>query len=297
MKPSLSWEAQVALLVERGLTIPNTDECAAFLAAHNYYRFSGYMRYFQQAPHEGNNLFQPGTTFEEIRDVYDADEELRLALIPRLARAEVLLRTHTAYVIANDHGPRGKYLEEDFYTDIGDAEPTVESCLRDIERSKERHILRYKSTDTGGVNFAELPVWSAVEAWSFGTLSKCIERGARGALAGAVATSIGVAKAGFAYRVKALVYLRNRCAHHSRLWHHSVIDAGPTPNNVRAKAKRLGGQFESRSVLDVIASLDNILDRGRTGNAILPELVQRHERTSIFWQGLSRPQNPRDNRE
>lgn len=173
----------------------------------------------------------------------------------------------------------------------------MESCLRDIERSKERHILRYKSTDTGGVNFAELPVWSAVEAWSFGTLSKCIERGARGALAGAVATSIGVAKAGFAYRVKALVYLRNRCAHHSRLWHHSVIDAGPTPNNVRAKAKRLGGQFESRSVLDVIASLDNILDRGRTGNAILPELVQRHERTSIFWQGLSRPQNPRDNRE
>ncbi|MBE5451271.1 Abi family protein [Mycobacteroides abscessus] len=296
MKPSLSWEAQVALLVERGLTTPNTDECAAFLAAHNYYRFSGYMRYFQQAPHEGNNLFQPGTTFEEIRDVYDADEELRLALIPRLARAEVLLRTHTAYVIANDHGPRGKYLEEDFYTDIGDAEPTVESCLRDIERSKERHILRYKSTDTGGMNFAELPVWSAVEAWSFGTLSKCIERGARGDLADAVATSIGVAKGGFAYRVKALVYLRNRCAHHSRLWHHSVIDAGPTPNNVRAKAKRLGGQFEPRSVLDVIASLDNILDRGRTGNAILPELVQRHERTSIFWQGLSRPQNPRDNR-
>ncbi|NOQ58441.1 Abi family protein [Mycolicibacterium fortuitum] len=296
MKPSLSWEAQVALLVERGLTIADTDECAAFLAAHNYYRFSGYMRYFQQAPHEGNNAFQPGSTFEGIRDVYDADEALRLALTPRLARAEVLLRTHTAYVIANDHGPRGKYLEKDFYTDIGDAEPTVESCLRDIVRSKERHILRYTSTDTGGVNFAELPVWSAVEAWSFGTLSKCIERGARGALADAVATSIGVAKAGFAYRVKALVYLRNRCAHHSRLWHHSVIDAGPTPNNVRVKAKRLGGQFEPRSVLDVIASLDNILDRGRTGSPILPELVQQHERTSIFWDGLARPQNPRDNR-
>ncbi|MBE5488569.1 hypothetical protein E3G71_001070 [Mycobacteroides abscessus] len=296
MKPSLSWEAQVALLVERGLTIADTDGCAAFLAAHNYYRFSGYMRYFQQAPHEGNNSFQPGITFEEIRDVYDADEALRLALMPRLARVEVLLRTHTAYVIANDHGPRGKYLEEDFYTDIGDAEPTVESCLRDIERSKEHHILRYVTTDNGVVNFAELPVWSAVESWSFGTLSKCIERGARGQLSAAVATSIGVTKAGFPYRVKALVYLRNRCAHHSRLWHHSVINSGPTPSNVRVKAKRLGGQFEPRSVLDVIASLDDILVRGNTGAPILPELVQRHERTSIFWQGLSRPQNPRDNR-
>lgn len=296
MKPSLSWEAQVALLVERGLTIADTDECAAFLAAHNYYRFSGYMRYFQQAPHAGNNAFQPGTTFEQIRDVYEADEALRLALMPRLARVEVLLRTHTAYVIANDHGPRGKYLEVDFYTDIGDAEPTVESCLRDIERSREHHILRYVTTDNGVVNFAELPVWSAVESWSFGTLSKCIERGAQGQLADAVATSIGVAKAGFPYRVKALVYLRNRCAHHSRLWHHSVINSGPTPSNVRVKAKRLGGQFEPRSVLDVVASLDDILVRGKTGTPIFSELVQQHDRNSIFWQGLSRPQNPRDNR-
>ncbi|MGC9535644.1 Abi family protein [Streptomyces sp. UG1] len=63
----------------------------------------------------------------------------------------------------------------------------------------------------------------AVEAWSFGTLSKAIERGAGGTLADAVATSVGVARAGFAYRVRSLVYLRNRCAHHSRLWHHSVL--------------------------------------------------------------------------
>ena len=126
MKPSLSWEEQVALLIQRGLVIFDTNECARFLAVHNYYRFSGYMRYFQQAPHEGNNVFEPGTTFEEIREVYEADEALRLALMPRLARAEVLLRTLTAYTFANDHGPRGKYLEEDFYTDIGDAEPTVE---------------------------------------------------------------------------------------------------------------------------------------------------------------------------
>ncbi|QTI89247.1 Abi family protein [Streptomyces sp. AgN23] len=124
---------------------------------------------------------------------------------------------------------------------------------RDIDRSKDRHILRYRDTEGDRVDYSKLPVWSAVEAWSFGTLSKAIERGAGGALADAVATSVGVAKAGFAYRVRPLVYLRNRCPHHSRLWHHSVLDAGPTPNNVRNKAKRLAGQFESRSVLDASA--------------------------------------------
>lgn len=212
-------------MISRGLAVPDATECARFLAAANYYRFSGYARYFQKAPHLGDDGFRPGCTFEEIRAVYDADEALRTALVRPLARVELMLRSHTARVIADEHGPYGRYLEADFYTDVGDREQTVESCLRDIERSRDRHILRYRGAGGDSADFSELPVWSAAEAWSFGTLSKAIERGAGGTLANSVATRIGVAKAGFAYRVKALVYLRNRCAHHSRLWHHSVIDA------------------------------------------------------------------------
>lgn len=298
VKPSLSWGEQVAPLVRRGLVVQDKDECARFLAATNYYRFSGYARYFQQAPHLGDDAFEPGTTFDEIRTIYEADMALKDTLVGPLARAEVLLRTHTAYVIAENYGPRGTYLEAEFYTDIGQGEPTVESCLRDIERSRERHILHYVPEHKDARDFSTLPVWSAVEAWSFGTLSKCIERGAQGELASAVATSIGVAKASFAYRVRSLVYLRNRCAHHSRLWNHSIIDAGPTPNNVRIKAKRLAGQFEPRSVLDVIASLDDVLHRSQAGvAAVLPEIVRQHDRNSAFWQGLAHPQNPRDHTE
>lgn len=291
MKPSLSWDEQVSLMVSRGLAVDDRAECARFLAASNYYRFSGYARYFQNAPHLGDNDFHPGTTLDEIRAVYDADEALRTALVRPLARVELMLRSHVARVIADEHGPYGRYLEEDFYTDVGDREPTVESCLRDIDRSKDHHILRYRGV---GVDYSKLPVWSAVEAWSFGTLSKAIERGAGGDLAGAVATSTGIAKAGFAYRVRALVYLRNRCAHHSRLWHHSVLDAGPTPNNVRKKAKRDAGQFEPRSVLDVITSLDDMAARGDVADPLLPRLVADHPRDSAFWQGLTRPQSPRD---
>lgn len=216
---------------------------------------------------------------------------------PSLSRdeqVELMLRSHVARVIADEHGPYGRYLERDFYTDVSGREPTVESCLRDIDRSKDRHILRYRDAGGDRADYSELPVWSAVEAWSFGTLSKAIERGACGALSDSVATSVGIAKAGFAYRVKALVYVRNRCAHHGRLWHHSVIDAGPTPNNVRKKAKRVAGQFEPRSVSDVIASLDDMATRGKVAEPLLPQLVAQHGRESEFWQGLTRPQSPRD---
>lgn len=293
MKPSLSWDEQVALMVGRGLIIDDESACARFLAASNYYRFSGYARYFQKAPHLGDDDFRPGTTFDEVRAVYDADEALRTALVRPLAQVELMLRSHVARVIADQHGAYVRYLEEDFYTDVAGREPTVTSCLRDIDRSKDRHILRYRD---GGdrADYSKLPVWSAVEAWSFGTLSKAIERGGSGSLGDDVATSIGVARAGFAYRVKALVYLRNRCAHHSRLWHHSVVDAGPTPNNVRNKAKRLAGQFSPRSVIDVIASLDDMTFRGVVADPLLPWLVDNHVRESNFWRGVTTPEAPRD---
>lgn len=294
LKPSLSWEDQVALMVRRGLAVADEFACAGFLADTNYYRFSGYARYFQNAPHLGDDGFRPGVTFDEIRAVYDADEALRIALVRPLAQVELMLRSHVARVIADEHGAYDRYLQESFYTDVGDGEPTVESCLRDIDRSKDRHILHYREAGVDRADYSKLPVWSAVEAWSFGTLSKVIERGAGGDLVDAVATSAGIAKAGFAYRVRALVYLRNRCAHHSRLWHHSVLDAGPTPNNVRKKAKREAGQFEPRSVLDVIASLDDMATRGHVAGPLLPRLVAGHPRDSVFWQGLTRPQSPRD---
>ena len=294
MKPSLSWDDQVALLVSRGLIVTDEPECSRFLAATNYYRLSGYARYFQKAPHLGDDDFRTGSAFDEIRAVYEADEALRTMLVRPLAQVELMLRSHVARVIADKYGAYGDYLEEDFYTEVGNREPTVESCLRDIERSRDRHILRFKGTAGNSRDFSELPVWSAVEAWSLGTLSKVVERGGQGTVAEAVATSTGISKAGFAYRVKALVYLRNRCAHHSRLWHHSVIDAGPTPNNVRGRAKRTAGQFEPRSVLDVIVSLDDMTAKAGITSPVLPQLVADHDRASEFWQGLVQPLNPRD---
>ena len=63
---------------------------------------------------------------------------------------------------------------------------------------------------------------------------------------------------------------------------------------MRVKAKRLAGQFEPRSVMDIIASLDDISSRSKAADSLLPRLVEEYSRDSEFWVGLSRPQNPRD---
>ena len=274
MKPCLSWDEQVDLLISRGLIVEQRNECLSFLKSRNYYRFSGYARYFQLAPHNDNNQFLPDVSFASIQKIYDTDTTIRTKLGCQLAKAEILLRTHTAYVIACNYSPYRDYLDQSFYCDVENHESTAESCLHDLQRSKERYIRHFMIKEDGQLSFKELPIWAAVEALSFGTLSKCIERGAQGDLSNQVASSFGVAKAGFPYRVRSLVYLRNRCAHHSRLWNHSVLDAGPTPNNVRKKAKRIASKFEPRSVIDVVASLDDIVVKGKSGEPIIPELSE-----------------------
>jgi hypothetical protein len=49
-------------------------------------------------------------------------------------------------------------------------------------------------------------------------------------------------------------------------------------------------------VLDVVASLDDVLVRSKGGEPMLSDLVEEHARDAEFWKGLARPQNPRDHR-
>ncbi|MFW0169433.1 Abi family protein [Rothia sp. P4278] len=230
-----------------------------------------------------------------ILDIYQADAAIRYRLSRQLTAVELMLRTKVAKVIAEEYSPYGNYLEDSFY--LATCDRVVESCLRDISRSLEPYILRYKEEQSStGEMYSTLPIWSAVQAFSFGTLSKIIERGASGNLHTRLASEIGLGQRGFSSRVKALVYLRNRGAHHSRLWNHSVIDAGATPNNVRGRAKRLVGQFDPQSIADIVASLDDIYLRCELGKPVLNELFQEFCGVPSLWAGYTRPLSPRNHR-
>ena len=82
-KPCLDWDDQVSLLRSRGLVIDDEERCRTFLTGNNYYRFSGYTRYFQKSPEYDDNNFIKGTTFTTIKSIYEADEVLRPMLLSR----------------------------------------------------------------------------------------------------------------------------------------------------------------------------------------------------------------------
>jgi len=293
VKPWKSWSDQLDLMEQRGLLIADRTTCELRLSQVNYYRLAGYARYFQVAPHVADNRFVDGTTVEGIFELYDADEDLRGLLMQRLARVEIMLRTRYAYIVAEQSGPYGKYLKDSFFSGASTSESMARKCQEDLARSRERFIVRYRD-EASPTPYAHLPVWSAVEAFSFGTLSKCIERGDKGRLYANVAESLGVNKTGFVSRLRALVYLRNRCAHQARLWRHSVVDAGSTPNNIKGRAKRKIGQFDPRSVIDVLVSLDDLLEKASLGDGAIDWLLARHGASSLYLEGLRQPRNHRD---
>ncbi|WP_460002724.1 Chromate resistance protein ChrB [Microbacterium xylanilyticum] len=66
MKQSLSVDDEVALLAGRDLIVDDEQACAEFSASTNYYRFCGrHARYFQRAPHVGDDRFGEGTTIDK----------------------------------------------------------------------------------------------------------------------------------------------------------------------------------------------------------------------------------------
>ena len=67
-----------------------------------------------------------------------------------------------------------------------------------------------------------MPIWVVVEAWSFGTLSKYFEL-LKGAHQNAIAARLGVSNPMILVRwLQEINILRNRCAHHTRIWNQTA---------------------------------------------------------------------------
>lgn len=264
-KKFLSFEEQVQQLLDRGLQIEDTQKCQSFLASTNYYRFSGYFRYWQQDPLRGDNSFISGSDFDVIHSVYETEQAFSAECIRALKLAEILLRTQFAHHYANLIYPHGTLLLGEGFTQVPPRKtPPEDLILEDIKRTKEVFIRHYRAQTTNGdpiSAYHNLPVWVAVEALSFGTLSRCIEHSASSGVLDAIAQHIGVAKAPLPNQIKSFVYLRNRCAHYSRLWNHSVLDAPPINPNIARRAKREYGNFGNRSIFCILIALDTVLGK------------------------------------
>jgi len=203
------------------------------------------------------------------------------------------LRTQFAYIFSKLASPYGDFLTEERFVASSTDGPVTESIFRDLDRSKEPYVLHFRKTDPlnpgSKPTYPSMPVWAAVEVLSFGTLSRCLERCRDQEVPKQIAQNVDVAWSGFTSQVKSFVYLRNRCAHHSRLWNHSVLDAPHVPNNVRTRAKRTHGQFGHRSIYVILVALDNFLEKSGLRQGLLQEAEDLIRQSERFCEGIKSP--------
>lgn len=238
-KPHKNYSELVDKLISRGMIIPNRERAERKLSQIGYYRLSGFWYPCRQfkVDRNGDDVIHPATgeqirddcfqgniNFNDIIELYLFDKNLRLLMLDAIERIEIQIRTIIAHEIGY-HDPLG-YLSQDFikpekckswYDKKNKKNRNIweEWKLRlnkQISRSREDCIVWHKKT------LKPLPFWVAVEAWDFGTTSIYFDI-LRKKYQNRITDRLGIDNSKTLTNwLKEINTLRNRCAHHTRIW-------------------------------------------------------------------------------
>jgi abortive infection bacteriophage resistance protein len=229
VKPFKNYDEQIALLEARGLEVPDHNLAREFLKHHNYYRLSAYRFPFQTA----RDQFETATSFDDLCALYRFDHGLRLLVGEACKCLEISVRARWAYVLGEKHGELA-YEDPAVFRDARLHTQHLASLDREITRSHEVFISHYQNTH----QMPRPPIWAACEVMSFGLLSRFYTNIKQSSTRKKIAKTYGFGVSNLASLLLHASYLRNLCAHHSRIWNRAftITVSLPTsqPNEVVA---------------------------------------------------------------
>lgn len=214
-KPPLTYEQQIQQLQERKLIINNVPRAKHLLESISYYRLSGY--WYPMLIDKKNHVFKPNSYFQSAFQLYSFDRELRVLVIRELEKLEVSVRAKLIYVISHSHGSFWYDNSSLFRNHINHAK-SLGNLETEYLRSDEEFISAFKDKYTNSLP----PSWMLLEITSFGTLSFLYSNLKPGRTKREIANYFGLNDRTFSSWLHSIVYLRNLCAHHSRLWNKTM---------------------------------------------------------------------------
>ena len=227
-KPPLTYEKQVELLLSRGLIVTDRKRAERHLANISYYRLSAYMLPYKK---KENGIiidaFKEGTTWDDIYDLYVFDRKLRLLVFDAIERLEVAIRTQIIYQLSHKYGSHWQDNAHIF-------NPPREVTLRDgrtitidVYREIQSHIKEQLHSNRAEVFIQHYhnkygtpenpPSWMSVEIMYFNHLSKICTGLKNLADINGIASYFALPPKTFCSWLHTMNYVRNICAHHSRL--------------------------------------------------------------------------------
>lgn len=220
-KPPLTVKQQIDLLTSRGLNIPDRQMAENYLCFIGYYRLSAYFIPFQTGGDvRSREFFKPGATFDRVLDLYIFDRKLRLLVMDAIEKIEVAIKSAISNIICIKYGSHWFMQPELFICDKFH-QKFISEVKKDINfdrpKKQEKFIQHYYERYDDP---ALPPSWMILEVMTLGSISKLYSF-LIPELQKQIARLFGIDASILKSWLYSMTYLRNLCAHHSRIWNRS----------------------------------------------------------------------------
>ena len=217
----------ITKLKSQNLTVLDEPKANIVLSKINYFRFKIYLRPFLDIT---TKQFRVNSTFEDAYQLYSFDEELKNILFSIISQIEINLRTKLdQYITAYTNNPFW-YLGNKFFADKSKIFNTKVSLKNEFLRSQDDFTIHYKENYINDIckDFKEMPpFWIMSELSTFGNILAIFEAIDKKPFAlshnknllDELSQDFGAKNLKELNSwLKLIRDVRNRVAHHSRVW-------------------------------------------------------------------------------
>lgn len=256
---ALDFKQIIKMLESQGLRIDSEQRALYVLGNISYCRLKSYLIPFMED--RQSHRFKPGTSFEQVYALYGFDRRLRELIFHEMEKIEICVRTRFGYFTAKSENGYW-FTNPEHFRNPHQHDRLLRIILNEINRSDNDGILRFREKYTNEFP----PCWLTMEATSMGTLSTIYRDMMPGEDKNSLAEYFGLSTGDFSSWLRHLVYVRNYCAHHSRLWNKRLSVRGSIPLQTKYPFVSVSEETTSH-IYYTCCILKYLLDTVRPGNS------------------------------
>lgn len=222
-RPQISVPDQINHLKTDGLVFLDEARARHILENISLFRMKSYLIPFRQT---NSNKFKKNASFEDAYALYKFDAALRKMICSELEKIEVSIRTQFSLTMGEEGGIY--WFEDPLNFRDHDRHSILLNILQtELQRSDDEGIVRFRHSYSNSFP----PSWMTFEISSFGTLSMMYRWLNAGHARRKLARYYGLTDTVMESWLHSIVYVRNICAHHGRLWNRRLSINALIPRN------------------------------------------------------------------